>query len=204
MSNTPMICFKCLRSGPLEVFKIPELGAGSFFYGLSTEIHLCPDCLDEQKREWLKLEVLRSDQSAKYRYEDDLLRWITDFPPLGQERFHNRYAFGWRVRYLTSKEWLSRYQGSESIPSQKESMKSCEESFLIVYPDGRKRLDCPFSKDGTCANCSRFITRTHAPQQIEWNQVKEFCSHRYDAIRRFQETQELEQQRLGFIREGEC
>lgn len=205
MSNNQKICFNCLRSGPLEMFKIPELGAGSFFNGFSSELHLCPDCLDTMKREWLKLEVLKSETAAKYQYEDALLEWINGFPIEGKEKFYNTYAYGWRVRYQTTNEWVRENQKCCNHNRRKEDqMKNCEESYLIVYPDGKKRLDCPFNSNLSCDQCPRYISRTHAPQEIEWNQVRDHCSKRYDSVRRVQENQKLEQQEaLEFLASGE-
>lgn len=206
MSNNKRICFRCLRTGPLEVFDLPELGVGSAFHGFSSELHLCPDCLDLEKREWLKLAVMKSDTAFKYQYEEALLNWINSFPIEGRERFYNTYAYGWRVRYQTSEAWIQEHQASAHGNCRNEDvMKQCEESIWILYPDGTKRIDCPFNSDRTCNDCPRFISRSHAPQEIKWNQVKEFCSQRYDAIRRIQENQSHEQiEALAFLASKEA
>lgn len=83
-------CMKCGKEFdvPFFIFKIGEMGYGSMFDSLETEIHLCEDCFEATPNIWSG-DIVKSGDFEKMKDEEDILEFIESFPMNTQELFFN-------------------------------------------------------------------------------------------------------------------
>lgn len=117
IENPDNVCFKCLKrfsDNELHKIKIPPLGYGSVFDMFTTEIHLCKNCIKETNPEWWKLEEVfgeTREDGSKYKYEDEIIKFVKTFPLEGQELFFNRYAEDYFSIKMQPQDWIDYWLG---------------------------------------------------------------------------------------------
>lgn len=157
IQNPENVCFNCLQEGEVSKIHIPELGYGSSFDGWSTKIHLCENCLKQTNPEWWKLEIIYDGEHnyiESYKYEDEILEFVSQMPVEGKELFWNRYSTDDYL--MKSQDWidydldiLSHEKCKEYgiySPQEKQAYKdrfpNCKNVQIKVYGDGSKGSNC--------------------------------------------------------------
>lgn len=90
------ICFKCLKEpDDLNIIKINSLGYGSYFDMLDAEIHLCDECKSKTNPEWWEFEVIKQGYCEEYRYEEEIIEYISQLPEEGIELYDSMKVDKW-------------------------------------------------------------------------------------------------------------
>lgn len=161
--NENGLCWKCLNNfDEVSIILIPQLGYGSYFDGLSTEIHLCEDCLKESNKDIWDMEVVVDDYCEEYKHENAMIEYINSLPLVGKQFVLNEFTNGWDAKIMQPQDWIDFELGIlshskckeygmysfEETNAYKERFPKCEYPTNRIYKDGSAGCWCPFGAHG--------------------------------------------------------
>lgn len=153
---TCMNCLKEFNENELHIIKINELGYGSAFDGLNTQIILCNNCFEKSnqnysdiwtlnvKKQWASECTYYKDVkkdfiiNEEYEHESEILIYINSLPIQSQELIWNTFATGYLADYkMKPQDWID-YELNE-LPFEK-----CQE-YALISPEEIKAYNEKFS-----------------------------------------------------------
>jgi len=159
IKNPDITCCNCItEKESINHIHIPEMGYGSYFDGWSTQINLCDECISKTPHVWWILEVVGGDKNyKKYKYEEEIIKFVRTLPLAGQELFFNRYASGWNSNSMKPQDWIDYELGilphekckdyglysPQEIRAYRERFPICDKVYKKIFSDGSFCYRCP-------------------------------------------------------------
>ncbi len=156
IANPENVCFKCLKETKVIKLHISALGYGSSFDNFSTRINLCEDCIAQTNSEWWNFEIKDDEWGGSYKYEKEILNFISSLPIEGKELFYGTYANGACAGYMSGQDWIDYelgilphekckeygYYSPQEIQAYKDRFPNCKHVKIKVYSDESKGSKC--------------------------------------------------------------
>lgn len=169
ITDTQGLCWNCLHKfNEVHIIKIDEMGYGSGFDGMGTEIHLCDKCYNHSIIDnpiW-SMEVIAcefDDSFCQYKYEDEMFTYFNQMPLAGQQFVLNEFTYGWDSGIiLEAQDWLDYHQNLlshskckeynlwsiEEINTYVDRFTTCQMPYNIIYEDGSRCCKCDYGSFG--------------------------------------------------------